>query len=1418
MRIVIDLQGALSTGSARRGIGRYSSSLALAMARAPRSHEIVLALNNRFPELSDEMRQAFDGLVEPSNVHSWSPPPFWPEQSAASRRASERLYEVFIASLRPDAVHVTSLFEGWVDEATSSIGECVRQPTSATLYDLIPFINADRYLSDTGVRSWYLHKLESLKRADRLLSISESSRREAIEFLGMPADRIVNVSTAAYGHFKPIALATDEKAALLSRYGLRKPFVMYTGGIDLRKNIEGLIQAFAALPRSLCTSRQLAVVCAAREEEKAALLDVARKAGLDGDDLVLTGFVSEDDLIAFYNLCELFVFPSWHEGFGLPALEAMHCGAAVIGANTSSVPEVIGREDALFDPYDPSAIAQKMASVLADENFAQDLRNHGPIQAARFSWEASAATALDAIEELHSEQSSRGVTVQFVSAPVGLNSQLKPRLAYLSPLPPERSGIAIYSAELLPYLADHYRIELITPDGHVSDSALNASFPVRSVGWLIEHADQFDRILYQVGNSQFHAHMFDLLERLPGVVVLHDFFLSGALAHMELHLGMGPVWRRELFRSHGYSALASQQASGDAAKIIYEFPCSLGVLRSAKATIAHSDYSKHLAAEWFGTQFSDRIHHIPHLRLAVADSDGLRRKKARKALHLPFDAFMVCAFGIVNPTKLNHRLVDCWKRSKLGKLEGASLVFVGQNDGGPYGEQLVASIQDFPSGNIRITGWTESATYQQFLEAADIAVQLRTLSRGETSGAVLDAMAHGLPTIVNANGSMASIASDCVWMLPDDFQDEELIAALDSLGLDPQRRADLGQRALTKVQQSHSPAYCANAYAEVIEAAFRESESIDSPMGCRSMLVKWLRDHDPLPSTPAGARELAAQAQAISSTLPGPAPSPRHFIDVSAIALNEPEAHYLEPIRTLLSTPIAGKRVELVTWDKESAGYLYARRFALAVLGIDDAQLLMDDAAVDFSASDVLTILVPTEESAERVRAVGSVRAMGTAVERVEIRQFAAYVQDQFGLDVPTDLHRALRAEAPPLDASPEVAFAAAGLPVLAQPDFNHLLHHLRGTELSQLPRDVDCFVSVGCAGTWYFEWVQDLCAPKRHVGIEFYSPKPNDLPANAEWICNTAGDMSDVPDASADVLFSGQNIEHLWPHDIIAFLRESHRVIKPGGLIAIDSPNRLVASELGWSHPEHILEFTPDEISRVMEAAGFTVTGLRGAWSCVDESTGKVLPLAEFHTSGPMSVKRRIDVGIGSPRNAFSWWLEARRADLVPDWPQVAHLVNEAFATGWPDRVNRLVQHGGTTKIVEGSTWVEFNGPAGLILSGPPMPLPKGSYTVGFQIRGQVGTQLESIHTPLVAVDVIRADGEELAARIVSGVQLRANPLAACVKFDLHDTTFGLTFRLMAVSDLRIEVRRQVFLTSHGDPSFSTAPGDVPQAAITAA
>jgi glycosyltransferase involved in cell wall biosynthesis len=532
-------------------------------------------------------------------------------------------------------------------------------------------------------------------------------------------------------------------------------------------------------------------------------------------------------------------------------------------------------------------------------------------------------------------------------------SAAKPTLALVSPLPPEHSGIADYSAELLLELERHYTVELVVTPGAAPEAALQR-FPVRDVAYFEEHGAGYDRVLYHFGNSNVHKHMFALLRRHPGTVVLHDFFLSGVLDNMERDGDVADAFLLALYASHGYTGLRHHREHGRN-PTIWAYPCNKAVLDQAAGVIVHGDFSRRLAEQWYGPGSADGWRTIPLLRGQVgAGVDHAAAQSARTAarerLGVAPDDYLVSSFGMLGATKLNHRLLEAFLASPLAADPRCRLVFAGANDAGPYGVELLQKIAASPAASrIRITGFVSAAGYQDWLAASDCAVQLRTQTRGETSASVLDCLMHGLPTIVNAHGGAADLPDDVLCMLPDLFADDALRDALAALHADAAARAALGRQGRAYVARQHAPAAVGALYHEAIEAFARAS----GPALRRRLVGALSAPGTPRPADDTALIETAALLAANRNQLPA---APRQLlVDISALIQADHKTGIQRVVRSILlaliKAPPAGYRIEPVYSDGGNRCYRYARQFSLNMIAAP--ALPLEDAPIEARAGDL---------------------------------------------------------------------------------------------------------------------------------------------------------------------------------------------------------------------------------------------------------------------------------------------------------------------------------------------------------------------------------------------------------------------------------------------------------------------------------
>jgi glycosyltransferase involved in cell wall biosynthesis len=255
-----------------------------------------------------------------------------------------------------------------------------------TVHDLayfLPEYNAYKFLDNVYMK---FMMRSSCKRADKIIAISENTKKDIVEIIGIPKNKIEVIYEAADSRFRVLS---DKKALekVRKKFNLNKKFVFYSGSISPRKNIKLLISSFNGLSGEdfdlVVTGNKLW-----NNEEEMKMIK-------DNPKIKQLGLVSDSELIALYNLAEVYVYPSMYEGFGLPILEAQACGCPVICSNTSSLPEVGGNSVVYVDPLNEKKLTETMRKIMGDDRLRKDIVRKGFENLKRFSWDKTAQETLN---------------------------------------------------------------------------------------------------------------------------------------------------------------------------------------------------------------------------------------------------------------------------------------------------------------------------------------------------------------------------------------------------------------------------------------------------------------------------------------------------------------------------------------------------------------------------------------------------------------------------------------------------------------------------------------------------------------------------------------------------------------------------------------------------------------------------------------------------------------------------------------------------------------------------------------------------------------------------------------------------------------------------------------------------------------
>jgi glycosyltransferase involved in cell wall biosynthesis len=749
-RLLVDLQATQSPSHADRGIARFVKEQTRALLRRGVGDALLLNPHLPFPRVLDHDLLSHPGLR-------------WNTQSEIRRLAE--------ADDRPFAFYLTSPFE-LSQRAEGNLPTHLWRgsvPIAATLYDLIPLVMPERYLRNGIDEARYRTRVEQLHQVDLVLAISEHTRLDAIRLLDLDPAKVRTIGFGVSPFFRP-EQPTDGNDALLARHlpAVHRPFVLTVLGGDPRKNAERLLAAYAATE----IDHLLVVTCSLDPATRAAWELASKEVGLAVDhDVVFTGWQPDEVLRALYQRCELFVFPPLYEGAGLPAAEAIACGAPTVTSSTSSVPEVLDLPEATFDPESIDDMARVITRGIDDDAFRTRLRARGRVRAPLLTWAHVADRTIEALDHLP----DLGPTT------------LPLRVALVGPMPPNHSGIADYNAHLLPHLATRCELDVYTPTARTGS-------PIDGVRWFPPKALSetcspwtYDAVVYTAGNSDDHHDLYDLAQEFPGLLWLHDVRLPGLLTTFaEDRVPAKTDFLRHRLLSQ-YRRRVPIHLRDDPHQPLQQYiEHSIGFTKELVDVARGVVVSSNLAERLLRLEQQPDAAHTPAwvvpLAFPTPSTPPARREPAS-----------IVSLGMVSPVKGAELLVRALAALAASGSD-ATLTFVGPVDE-PYREHLEALAEAVGAADrLAITGRVDEQTYRAWLETATLAVQLRTSTNGESSAAVTGAMAAGLPVVTNAPDA-AELPAGTVARVPWDIDPTGLADHLAVLLADAPRRDALAAAA-----------------------------------------------------------------------------------------------------------------------------------------------------------------------------------------------------------------------------------------------------------------------------------------------------------------------------------------------------------------------------------------------------------------------------------------------------------------------------------------------------------------------------------------------------------------------------------------------------------------------------------------------
>lgn len=743
--VVVDVRCLQREQLRARGVGVHARGILRATVRATQGASVHLLTSSELPDLDTDVRALGDQVLTTPHL---------------ARRSDVRLFVQLSPMTDPLGPATPFLLSS-------------RCRTAAVVYDFIPSEHPAAYLASPAAQLTNLVRTESLRQYDLLLPISDAT--------GATCRRVVGeaVRLAVTGVASPVQAESAPPSAVDS-------YFLVPAGSDARKNCAAAVAALAYHLQRAASPMRLVVTGRLTRKQADALRETARALHLPDAAVELVGNVSQRDLARLYRRASLAFVASFAEGFSIPVAEAVVAGTPVVASDLPVHRELIGAGPWLAPPDDVGALGEAIDHVLMERERVVGLQREALGDRAQ----------PDAVLERATRALSDLVTTRHRprdGTPVRTTRGARPRLAVLSPFPPQSSGVADYTAVTFRRVAEYADVDVYSSAPATPSGALPVS-PISAAPYL---DDRYDAVVSVVGNSHFHFPMLDLLTSYGGACIAHDNRMIESYGYDR-----GDAWVVQLLSRH---RPVDAENLADLLHELDELP-AIGydlVARVASPLLVHSrSLANRIEAETGVAPIA--LPFVPYNLPPVETIDSDVRIGARTRLNLSDETFHVATFGVVDRRTKGADLVvaaAAWLRDWGVPVH---LHVVGA---APQGE--LKSLEQLASDlgvrrTITFHGRLPRAEFEQFLLAADVAVQLRTSATLSLSGGLADCLAFGVPTVTTHDladeldappyvGRVSSVTSSLLVA--------EAIAALrdrrrDDPAIEAERRAYLNRRSL----------------------------------------------------------------------------------------------------------------------------------------------------------------------------------------------------------------------------------------------------------------------------------------------------------------------------------------------------------------------------------------------------------------------------------------------------------------------------------------------------------------------------------------------------------------------------------------------------------------------------------------------